>query len=37
MRFSVATLCNYAQEQNGVLTVVSAGITRLLRSDIPAR
>ena len=35
MRFSVATLCNYAQEQNGMLTVVSAGITRLLRSEYP--
>ncbi|MCY3953874.1 MAG: hypothetical protein OXG69_15210 [bacterium] len=36
MKFSAATLCNYAQEQSGTLTVVSAGITRLLRSDYPA-
>ena len=36
MRFSAATLCNYAQEQSGTLTIVSAGITRLLRSEYPA-
>ena len=36
MRFSAATLCNYAQEQSGTLTIVSAGITRLHRSEFPA-
>ena len=35
MRFSVATICNYAQQQEGTLTIVSAGITRLLRAEYP--
>ena len=36
MRIRAIVLCDYAEIREGLLTVVSAGITRLLRDQVPA-
>lgn len=35
MRIVVATICDYAQIREGLFTIVSAGITRLWRDQLP--
>lgn len=36
MRVVIATFCDYAAVRDGLLTIVSAGITRAWREDLPA-
>jgi hypothetical protein len=35
VRLRAAVLCDYAEVREGLLTIVSAGVTRLWRSDLP--
>ena len=36
MEIRVATICDFAQVRDGLLSVISAGITRVWRSQYPA-
>jgi hypothetical protein len=36
MRIIAGVLCDYAEVREGLLTIVSAGITRLWRAELPA-
>lgn len=36
MRVTAAVLCDFAQVREGLLTIVSAGITRMWREEMPA-
>jgi hypothetical protein len=36
MRIIAGVLCDYAEVREGLLTIVSAGITRLMRGELPA-
>ena len=36
MHLRAAHLCDYAEVREGLLTIVSAGVTRLWRADLPA-